>query len=217
MKIPFTHEEFVEVFKTYNETVFPLQGIFYLFALISVFHTMRKSNWSSMIVMAVLSILWIWMGVVYHIIHFSVINKAANFFGAAFLIQGILLGYNANKIEFKFPSDVYGLTGFFLIFFALAVYPTIGYLIGHVYPYAPTFGVPCPTTIFTFGILLLTEKRCPIILLIIPGLWSIVGASAVWNLGFYEDIGLVISGIITIVMLLKRKRKLQQEVLEYAR
>lgn len=216
MKIPFTHEEFVGVFKSYNESIFPLQGIFYLFALIAIFHTMRKSPWSSTVVMGLLSILWIWMGIVYHIIHFSVINKAANFFGAAFFIEGILMSYYANKLKFKFPSDVYGLTGFLLIFFALAVYPTIGYLIGHVYPYAPTFGVPCPTTIFTFGILLLTEKKFPTTLLVIPGLWSIVGASAAANLGFYEDIGLVISGIIAIGMLLNRKRKAHRAVLEYA-
>jgi|SRR5688572_15681716 len=216
MKIPFTQEEFVGVFKTYNETVFPIQGILYLFALIAVFNILRKTTRSSVIVMALLSFLWIWMGVAYHIIHFSVINKAATFFGAIFIVQGILFGYYANKMEFKFPSDTYGLTGFVLVFFALAVYPSIAYLIGHVYPYAPTFGVPCPTTIFTFGILLLTEKKCATILLVIPGLWSIVGASAASNLGFYEDIGLVISGIITIVMLLKRKQKLQREVLKYA-
>src|SRR5688572_32215087 len=38
MKIPFTPEEFAEVFRKYNQAIFPLQGIFYLIALVAVFY-----------------------------------------------------------------------------------------------------------------------------------------------------------------------------------
>ncbi|WP_414541485.1 DUF6064 family protein [Nostoc sp. CCY0012] len=29
------------------------------------------------------------------------------------------------------------------------MYPLIGYALGRIFPTSPTFGVPCPTTIFT--------------------------------------------------------------------
>jgi hypothetical protein len=215
MKIPFTHEEFVEVFRNYNQAVFPLQGVFYFLALAAVFYAIKKTRWSSIIVMTILSFLWIWMGLVYHISYFTAINKLAYLFGAAFILQAGLLGYYANKLDFKFPTDTYGLIGSLMIFFSMAVYPSIGYLAGHVYPHAPTFGVPCPTTIFTFGILLLTDKKCHLILLTIPGLWSLIGLSAALNLGFYEDFGLIISGGLAITMLVVRNKVLQQKALKY--
>jgi hypothetical protein len=204
MKIPFTLEQFVDVFRNYNEAVFPLQVFLYFLALVVIFHAIRKTKRSSIIVMVILSFFWFWMGIVYHITYFSVINKVATVFGVFFVFQGALFAYFANKLQFKFPTDKYGIAGSLLIFFALVGYPLIGYLTGHVYPYAPTFGVPCPTTIFTFGILLLTDKKCPLVLLIIPGLWSIIGLSAALNLGFYEDLGLAISGAMSISMLTVR-------------
>ena len=106
---------------------------------------------------AILSFFWIWMGIIYHIINFSAINKAAYIFGAAFIFQGILflyMGFFRQKITFRFYFDIYGITGGFLILFALILYPVLGYFQGHIYPSSPTFGLPCPTIIFTFGLLL---------------------------------------------------------------
>ena len=41
------------------------------------------------------------------------------------------------------------------------------------------FGVtPCPVTIFTFGLFLLTVRRFSYWLLIIPFVWSLIGGSA---------------------------------------
>jgi hypothetical protein len=54
------------------------------------------------------------------------------------------------------------------VVFALVLYPVIGYTFGHIYPSSPTFGLPCPTTIFTFGIFLWSDKRLPVAILVIP-------------------------------------------------
>ena len=95
-----------------------------------------------------------------------------------------------------------------LILFALIIYPVLGYFIGHVYPFSPTFGLPCPTTIFTFGLLLLNSKRCPVTILIIPLVWSIIGFMAAIQFGILEDTGLLVAGLITISLLLYRNRML---------
>jgi len=83
----------------------------------------------------------------------------------------------------------------------------LGYNLGHVYPYSPTFGLPCPTTIFTFGILLFTNEKMPVHLLIIPLLWSVIGFTAAINLIIYEDTGLLIAGLTTFTLLLISNRK----------
>jgi hypothetical protein len=87
----------------------------------------------------------------------------------------------------------------------MALYPIIGGLLGHGYPRSPSFGVaPCPTTIFTFGLLLWTSVRVPIYVLAIPLLWSLIGFSAALWLGIREDIGLPIAGVLSTALLVWR-------------
>jgi hypothetical protein len=89
---------------------------------------------------------------------------------------------------------------------ALIVYPILGALTGHAYPRAPLFGVaPCPTAIFTFGILLWARNRVGIYLLIIPFLWSLVGFTAALKLGIREDFGLLIAGLLGTGLLIARR------------
>ncbi len=69
------------------------------------------------------------------------------------------------------------------------------------------FGItPCPVTLFTFGLLLLTTRTVPRRLLVIPFLWSLVGGSAAMLLGMPQDWPLLFSGIATTAILLTRDR-----------
>jgi hypothetical protein len=150
------------------------------------------------------------MGIIYHIINFSAINKAAYIFGAAFMFQGILflyMGFFGQKIIFRLYFDIYGIIGGVLILFALILYPLLGYFNGHIYPSSPTFGLPCPTTIFTFGLLLWADKKFPFVLLIIPFILSIIGFSAAFSLGIRENIGLLISGLLTTSLIIIRSNR----------
>ena len=142
MKTPFTVEQFLHVFKNYNLTVFPMQIIFYILAATVIYFAIKKNAISDKVINLILSFLWLWMGVVYHIIYFSVINKAAILFCSVFI------------------------TGVLTIAFSLIFYPVLGFFIGHVYPSSPTFGLPCPTTIFTFGLLLWLDKKIPFTILV---------------------------------------------------
>ncbi|TGQ38487.1 MULTISPECIES: DUF6064 family protein [unclassified Mesorhizobium] len=76
------------------------------------------------------------------------------------------------------------------LFYTAVLYPLIGMATGHTYPEMPMFGVtPCPVTIFTFGMLLLTTQRLPRWLLVIPFVfvWSLIGGSAAIALGVTQD------------------------------
>ncbi len=59
---------------------------------------------------------------------------------------------------------------------------------------APTFGVPCPTTIFTMGVLLLAARGWS--LAVIPLAWSVIGGSAAVLLGVWADYMLPIGGVL---------------------
>jgi hypothetical protein len=79
------------------------------------------------------------------------------------------------------------------------VYPAISYALGHRYPAAPTFGLPCPTTIFTLGLLVWAGTALPRRVLIVPLLWALVGTSAALSLGMVEDFGLLVSAIAVMI------------------
>ena len=201
MEIPFSTEEFLGIFKKYNTAIWPGQVFLYLLTLTAIILIFRKTHFSSWVITIILSFLWLWMGVIYHLMYFTEINNAAYLFASVFIFQAILLlyfGVLRKKISFQYPTGFYGFAGGFFIFFALLLYPIISYKMGHVYPSTPTFGVPCPTTIFTLGILMWTDKKTPLIIYLIPLGWVMIGFLAVFSLGMSEDFGLLIAGIFTI-------------------
>ena len=66
----------------------------------------------------------------------------------------------------------------------------------------PAFGVtPCPVTIFTFGVLLLATRRVPVVLLVVPLLWSLIGGSAAFLLDIPQDWLLLVSGVVTLILI----------------
>jgi Family of unknown function (DUF6064) len=214
MKLPFTAEQFLQVFTNYNHTIWPLQILFILLAVICVVLIFRNSFYTNNIVPIILAFFWLWMGIVYHVLFFAKINSAAYVFGGFFILESILIiyyGFIRREIEFVYSKDIYSFSGITLIIFAIAIYPLIGFLFGHIYPASPTFGLPCPTTIFTFGILLFNRGRIPVGLIIIPVIWSLIGFTAAFTLGIYEDTGLLIAGILAVI-LAYHKRKLEQPV-----
>ncbi|NOS84810.1 MAG: hypothetical protein HOP31_06695 [Ignavibacteria bacterium] len=212
MKLPFTTEKFLQVFTNYNQTIWPLQILFILLAVICVVLIFRNSAYTNVIVPAILAFFWIWMGLVYHILFFSKINPAAYLFGGFFILESILIIYYSTirkKIELVYNKDIFSYTGIALIIFAIAIYPLIGSFIGHIYPASPTFGLPCPTTIFTFGILLFNKGKLPVGLIIIPVIWSLIGFTAALKLGIYEDTGLLITGIVIVILAYYKRKNFQ--------
>ena len=211
MHLPFTSEQFLNVFKTYNEAIFPIQLIFSMVALFIVFMLFRKTIVKDKFISYILSFFWLWMGIVYQIIYFSEINKAAYVFGVLFIVQGIIFFTYARvpyKMSYQFDKSIYNYAGLLFILYALLIYPVVGYFLGHHYPHSPTFGAPCPTTIFTFGVLLFVRNKIPVWAMIIPLLWSIIGFGAAISLSIYEDIGLLIAGLASFSLIIMRNREI---------
>lgn len=204
--MPFTTGQFLEVFRHYNLSVWPMPIALYVMGVFAAFFGTRKAPASDKVVSYILAFFWLWMGIAYHFAFFASINKAAYLFAAIFILQGVLFFVAKNKLVYRFHRNIYGVTGAVLMFYAMVVYPVWGYFNGHVFPASPTFGLPCPTTIFTFGILLWTDKKCPNYLLAIPFAWSLVGGSAAFLLGMEEDTGLLLAGVAATFLLVRRNR-----------
>jgi hypothetical protein len=149
------------------------------------------------------------MGAVYHIRFFRPINPAAVAFGLLFLFQALLFlwyGLLRSDLRFQAPRSAAGLIGGSLIVFAFVAYPLFARSFGHIYPAAPTFGLPCPTTIATLGLLLWLVPPVPLPLVVVPLIWSAVGTSAAVRLGVREDFGLGLAGVLTLMVLLTTRR-----------
>ncbi len=205
-KIPFTTEQFLRVFEKYNQTIYPFQFALILVAIISVFLAASRKPFANKLISYLLGFFWLWTGIVYHLIFFTAISPPAYLFGTLFIIQGLLFLYEGvvrNRLSFRASQNFYGIFGAIFIAYALVIYPLIGYALGRTFTASPTFGVPCPTAIFTFGLLIWTDKRFPLSLLIIPVLWSLVGTSAALSFGIKEDFGLLVAGTIGTTMIIR--------------
>ena len=211
--IPFTVEQFLSVFERYNVAVWPAPVFLHLIGIIAICLTLSRKKDFSQIVSLVLSFFWIWMGIVYHLWFFSAINRAALIFATFFVLEGILFflaGVLKQQLTFRLSSDLYRVVGSVFFVYGLIVYPVLGYWLGHRFPAAPTFGVPCPTTIFTFGMLLWTNRRVPFYVLAIPLAWSFIGFWAAISLGMIEDLGLLVAGLMGSILIILRDTSIPQ-------
>jgi hypothetical protein len=213
MNLPFSVEDFLSVFEQYNRAVWPAQILLNILGAAAVFFAVRRLDSSNRTIAGILAFLWAWIGLVYHFAFFTSINPAAYVFALLNVLQGIVFlvfGVFRPRLSFGFRLDIYGITGAVFILYAMIVYPALGYFFGHVYPKTPTFGLPCPTTIFTFGLLLWTDMKVPRSVLVIPFLWSIIGFSAALTLGVREDIGLLVAGIVGTGLILFRDARAEK-------
>jgi hypothetical protein len=202
MKLPFTTNQFMEVFEKYNTAVFPMQFLFLLAGCIMLFFVLKKCEKPNKIIGYMLGGIWLWMGIVYHILFFSSINKAAYMFGAAFIVQGILFCVLAfrNRLMFDFKNTASNWISLFIILFGLIIYPLIGYLFGNSLVHTISFGLPCPTTIFTFGLLGLQSGNIKRRYMIIPLVWSFIGFFAAILMGVYQDVIMPIAALYVFVV-----------------
>lgn len=210
--LPFTREQFTAVFADYNAAVWPAQVVAYVLGLAMVAAVLRPSPAGHRLVSTGLALMWAWTGVAYHGLFFAVINPAALGFAALFVLQGALFVYHGvlrHRLSFGPSVGPARWLGWGLVVYAAMAYPLLGAWAGHGYPQLPMFGItPCPVTLFTFGLLLLTTAPVPRSVLAIPLAWSLLGGSAAFLLGIAQDWPLLFSGI-SVVLLIRRDHRRQ--------
>jgi hypothetical protein len=207
VSLPFAPEQFLGVFAEYNDALWPVVVVFWLASLGALVVTWRKPAVYSRPLTYVLVTLWAWNAVAYHVWFFTRINQAAWLFGAAFALQAglfLLAGVHSGITYFSADGLMPHL-GVSRSVYALA-YPFLTMAVGHRYPAAPTFGVPCPTFILTIGLLLTARGGIPPLLAIVPVLWGFIGGSAAVLLNVPTDYVLLGAGLLLALAVMPSRR-----------
>lgn len=204
MALPFTVDEFYGVFRDYNTAVWPAQWFLVALAIAALAAVPRPRRWSGVAVSAVLGVLGAWIAFGYQLAFFAQISPAAFGFAvlsaagaAVFVWQGVV----RRRLTFRWALGPKAMAGVTLIVFALVVYPVWSAYAGHPYPATSTFGLPCPTTISTIGLLCFAVPPTPRGPLFVPLLWCFVGAQAAFLLGVQPDLGLIAAAVVGMGLL----------------
>ena len=208
MELPFTAEQFFGVFRAYNTTLWPVQVLLLALAVVAVVLVLRPRSWSGVGVSAVLAFLWGWMGLAYHLAFFTSISPPAYAFAAVFVAGALVFlwhGVVRRSLEFRWQADARGVTALLLFVYALAVYPAWCHFAGRPYLETPTFGLPCPTTIFTMGLLACLVRPYPRSVFVVPVLWSLVGVQAAFLLSVPQDLGLAVVAVVGLVLIARAR------------
>ena len=206
--ILFSTAEFYGVFSAYNAAVWPMQLPLMALGVLAVVLLVRQRGYLSVDISAILTILWAWQALAYYLAFFTAINPLAYGFAALFVGGAAVFcwqGVVRRKLIFKPPSGWRMQAGWGLLIFAWFIYPAWTYLAGHRYPAVPTFGLPCPTTIFTIGLLAFLVAPYPRSPLFVPVLWCFVSSQAAFLFNVPPDLGLVVAGGVGIVLLVRSK------------
>ena len=208
MNIPFSVEAFYGVFTAYNTAVWPMQLPLMALGVLAVVLLTRQRSYSSIGISSILALLWVWQALAYHLAFFTIINPLAYAFAAVFLVGAAVFfwqGVYRNKLIFRPTPGWRGWAGWGLLIFAFLIYPAWTYLTGHRYPAFPTFGLPCPTTLFTIGLLAFLVKPYPRSPLVVPVLWCFVGSQAAFAFDVHADLGLIVAGAVGLALMVRPK------------
>lgn len=194
----------------YNNHYRLMLPINYSLCIMAILALLRKTEYSSRIVTSVLAVLWLWTGVVFNGLVFSEISPRAVIFAAVFVVESMLLvfyGFYKSELIFRVRADLIGAVGWASILYGLLGYPLIASLLGRGYPQSLVVGLaPCPTVVFTLGLLFWSERRLTKAILVIPLFYALVGGAMVSSKGIVEDLGMIIIAMAMIGVVIYRDR-----------
>lgn len=207
MTLPFSQDQFFAVMAAYNEAVWPAQWLMVALALAMVALVLRRPAQAGRPVAFGLALLWAWMAAAYHLAFFRSINPAAPLFAGLSLAAALVFLWSGGLrggLQFRTGSSATARLGLVVIALALVGYPAAGHYLGHRYPATPTFGLPCPTTLFTFGLLLMATPDLRKSMIIGPLAWALIGSTAAFALGVTQDLALIAVAVAGVYLLLRR-------------
>jgi hypothetical protein len=210
MQLPFTREQFFDLFVAYNEALWPAAVALWIASAVILGLRLSARRPHDRWISALLVAHWAWSALAYHVGFFTRINPAAWLFAVLFLGQAVLffrVGVVQRRLSFAPWDNDWAPLAWGLIGYSLA-YPAINAIDHLSLLRIPTFGLPCPTTIFTAGVLMLATPPLRS-LSIVPVIWSGVGGSAAFLLGVRADVALPIAGLALAIFSMRRTTREQ--------
>jgi len=159
----FSARTYYRLFELYNLDLWPAQALTIGLGLALGLAFRQRRDWAPRAGCVLLGAAWLWVAWAFHWQRFADINWAATGFAAAFAIEGLLLlawalfGAGARVAAVQGRTHRVALA---LLFFAVALQPSVGLLFGRPLTQAEVFGLaPDPTAMATLGVLLLSATR----------------------------------------------------------
>lgn len=194
--LPFDHDQFLDVFASYNESWWPAVLALWAGSALIVGLWMAGRPGVERLVWVLLALQWAWSALAYHALLFSAINPMAPLFALLFLAEAALLVlFGLVRGTLRLPPPMTGRQRLGAAFACYAVlYPAINLATGLHLPRMPTFGVPCSTVLLTAGFLLAATPSAAPVVLAVPVVWSFLGGSAAFLLAIWADLALPLAG-----------------------
>jgi hypothetical protein len=191
--LPFTPQQFFAVMEGYHYTLPWAFALLWLGSLVIAMAVVLNARLAR-VAPVWLAFLWLWAGLVYHATFFTRINGAAWLFAAVSVAGAAAFAWHGvvrRELVFEPARGARAAVGAALLTTALFLYPLAALVAGHDYPRMPTFGMPCPVTLYTLGLLAFLRRPHPRAPLLAPLAWSVVGASGAFLIGIPEDYSLL--------------------------
>jgi hypothetical protein len=203
--LPFSEQQFLDVFGDYNSRMWPIVVLLWI-ATLGLGAQLVRGRVTSAALSLLLTFHWAWSGLVYHALFFSAVNPGAWLFALLFAVESAIFLRLAvtRRIEYVWGHGAQHKIAAVLIAYALA-YPVLVLASGYDYPRAPLFAVPCPTTLFTCGVLLTAVPRVPVVASVVPVAWSVIAGSAAIVLGVTPDAMVFIAGAAVVMAAIARR------------
>jgi hypothetical protein len=196
----------------YNEATWPVQAVMTVAAAYLTYCVLAKPGANTDVWMkAFLALAFAWNTVVFFLVF--VRNPISMFTGVPlFIIVSVLFVVDifAKKMHFKLPEGRW-MRGLTIAWIALtALYPLLGWPLGHTWPKVLLPLFPCPLTVFAIALVAAaipnTDKKVFIALL--P--WALLGLPKCFGaLDCYEDCVLFASGVYGLIVLIKNWRSIK--------
>jgi hypothetical protein len=196
----------------YNEATWPVQTVMIVMAAYMTYRVFAKPGAKTDVWMkAFLAFAFAWNGIVFFLVF--VRSPISMFTGVPlFIIVSVLFVVDifAKETHFKLPEGGW-MRGFAIVWVLLAaLYPLVGWPLGHTWPKVLLPLFPCPLTVFAIALVAAavpkTDKKVFIALL--P--WALMGLpKCLGALDCYEDCILFASSVYGLIVLIKNWRSVE--------
>lgn len=199
---------------TYNKTTWPAQVVMIAAAVYLTYRVFARPGLRADIWMkAFLAFCFAWNGIVFFLVF--VRNPISMLTGVPlFIVVSVLFIVDifAKKTHFKLPEGRWmrWLTVAWILLAAL--YPLLGWLLGHMWPKVLLSLFPCPLTVFAIALVAAAVPRADkkVFVALLP--WALMGLPKCFGaLDCYEDGILFASGVYGLIVLIKNWKSITPE------
>jgi hypothetical protein len=204
----FSPRTWLRLHELYNAEIWPAQIVALALGFAIVVLARRGGGRSGPVVAVLLAACWLWVAWAFHWRRYATINFAAAWFAGAFVVEALLLVVlGAVRGSLALDANAWRRPGLWLVAFALVAQPLLGLLAGRSLLQSEYFGVaPDPTATATLGILLLAQRRSPI-LMAIPLAWCAVSGAFAWMMRTPDMLVMPMVAFVTLAVAIARRRR----------